>query len=44
MYESSYDLLENEALKVQPRDKGKMPKPFVLNDAVIVKKTIKFEE
>ncbi len=44
MYESSYDLLENEALKVKPRDSEKMPKPFVLNDAVIVKKTIKFEE
>ena len=44
LFESSYDLLKNEALKVKPRDNKKMPKPFVLNDAVIVKKTIRLEE
>ncbi len=44
LYESSYDLLDNADLKVQKRDKTKMPKPFVLNDAVIIKKTIKLEE
>lgn len=44
LYESSYDLLENPDLKVKKRDKSKMPKPFVLNDAVIVKKTLKVEE
>jgi hypothetical protein len=43
LYESSYDLLENSALKVKNRDKSKMPKPFVLNDAVIIKKTLKVE-
>ncbi|CAM4089866.1 M28 family peptidase [Gillisia hiemivivida] len=44
LYESSYDLLDNTDLKVKKRDKTKMPKPFVLNDAVILKKTIKFEQ
>ena len=44
LYESSYDLLDNLDLKVNKRDKGKMPKPFVLNDAVIIKKTLKVEE
>ena len=44
LYESSYDLLENSELYVGKRDKAKMPKPFVLNDAVILRKKIKFEE
>ncbi|WP_121344937.1 M20/M25/M40 family metallo-hydrolase [Gillisia mitskevichiae] len=44
LYESSYDLLDNPDLKVKKRDKTKMPKPFVLNDAVILKKTIRLEE
>jgi len=44
LYESSYDLLDNPDLKVRKRDKAKMPKPFVLNDAVILKKTIRWEE
>ena len=40
LYESSYDLLENEALNVKPRPETMIPRPFVLNDAVIFKKTI----
>lgn len=44
LYESSYDLLDNPDLKVKHRDKTKMPKPFVLNDAVILKKTLRLEE
>ena len=44
LYESSYDLLDNADLKVKKRDKTKMPKPFVLNDAVILKKTIRLED
>ncbi len=44
LYESSYDLLENLELNVGKRDKTKMPKPFVLNDAVVLKKAIRFEE
>ncbi|MFL1896630.1 M20/M25/M40 family metallo-hydrolase [Aquimarina sp. 2-A2] len=43
MYESSYDLLANEDLSIPERDAAMIPKPFVLNDAVIVKKTIKLE-
>ena len=44
LYESSYDLLDNPYLNVKKRDKSKMPKPFVLNDAVIIKKMLKLEE
>ncbi len=40
IYESSYDLLENEALGVPDRYPRMIPKPFVLNDAVILKKKI----
>jgi hypothetical protein len=40
IYESSYDLLENESLNVPPRPNSMIPRPFVLNDAVIFKKTI----
>ncbi|WP_316928045.1 hypothetical protein [Gillisia marina] len=43
LYESSYDLLDNPDLNVKKRDKSKMPKPFALNDAVIIKKTLKVE-
>ncbi|MCF4100323.1 M20/M25/M40 family metallo-hydrolase [Gillisia sp. M10.2A] len=44
LYESSYDLLANPQLKVPKRSTVTMPKPFVLNDAVIIKKTIKLDE
>ncbi|MDN3595723.1 M20/M25/M40 family metallo-hydrolase [Zunongwangia endophytica] len=40
LYESSYDLLENEALNVPKRSEAMIPKPFILNDAVIYKKRI----
>ncbi|MDX1427573.1 MAG: peptidase M28, partial [Salegentibacter mishustinae] len=40
LYESSYDLLENEALNVTERPETMIPRPFVLNNAVIFKKTI----
>ncbi|WP_046743210.1 M28 family peptidase [Kordia zhangzhouensis] len=40
IYEASYDLLNNPLFSIPPRDKNMMPRPFVLNDAVIVKKTI----
>ncbi len=43
LYEASYDLLENEILKVPERDINMIPRPFVLNDAVILKKTIKLD-
>ena len=44
LYEASYDLLENTLLKVPARDKNMIPRPFVLNDAVIIKKTIRFDQ
>jgi hypothetical protein len=40
LYESSYNLLKNEELNVAPREKTMIPRPFVLNDAIIFKKTI----
>lgn len=40
LYEASYDLLDNEVLDVPDRYESMMPKPFVLNDAVVVKKRI----
>lgn len=38
MYESSYDLLKNDLFTVPERNKNMIPKPFVLNDAIILKK------
>ena len=43
LYESSYDLLDNEEFDVPKREKSMIPRPFVLNDAVIIKKTIGLE-
>lgn len=40
LYESSYDLLQTEELQVEPRAKTMIPKPFVVNDAIMIKKTI----
>ncbi|WP_224485100.1 M28 family peptidase [Robertkochia aurantiaca] len=39
-YESSYDLLRHEDLSVPERPGNSIPMPFVLNDAIIVKKKI----
>jgi len=41
LYEASFDLMKNPLFSIPPRAKDMMPRPFVLNDAVIVKKTIK---
>lgn len=43
MYESSYDLLENKEFFIPEREASMMPKPFVLNDAIMVKKTVQLE-
>lgn len=43
LYESAYDLFENEKLKVPDRSKDMIPRPFVLNDATILKKTIRLK-
>lgn len=40
MYESSNDLLDTNQLGIQGREDNMIPKPFILNDAVIIKKTI----
>ena len=39
LYESAYDLLENAQLKVPPRKETMIPRPFVLNDATVIKDT-----
>ncbi len=44
LYESSYDLLNNEHFSVPARSAAMMPKPFVVNDAVVVKKSFATEE
>ena len=40
IYEASYDLLDNELLNIPKRKNDMIPKPFVLNDATIIKKSI----
>jgi len=40
LYESSNDLLTNSSFSLNQRSEAMIPKPFVLNDAVILKKTI----
>ncbi|MGB5983547.1 MAG: M28 family peptidase [Nonlabens sp.] len=44
IYAASFDLLENEKLKVSPRPLDQIPMPFVLNDAIIKKKSILFNK
>ncbi len=43
LYEASFDLLDNSQFTVPARPDDMIPKPFVLNDAVMVKKTITIE-
>jgi len=40
LYEASNDLLENNTFSISERSKAMISKPFVLNDAIILKKTI----
>lgn len=40
IYESSFDLLSNKLFTVPERTREMIPKPFILNDAVIVTQTI----
>jgi len=40
LFEASYDLLENNQFTVPKRSDYMIPKPFVLNDAIMVRKTI----
>ncbi|MGF1556515.1 M28 family peptidase [Paucihalobacter sp.] len=43
IYESSYDLLTNKLFKLKQRENWMIPKPFILNDAIIIKKTLRIE-
>ncbi|HBK71274.1 MAG TPA: peptidase M28 [Flavobacteriaceae bacterium] len=40
IYETSYDLLESMHFNFKPRTETMMPTPFVINDAIVVKKQI----
>ena len=40
LYESSFDLLTNDLFTIPMRTREMIPKPFILNDAIIVTKTI----
>ncbi|WP_242203000.1 M20/M25/M40 family metallo-hydrolase [Aestuariivivens insulae] len=40
LLEASYDLLQDGTFEIPKREAAMMPKPFVLNDAVVVQKTI----
>ena len=43
LYEASNDLLSHELFSVPPRPEHLIPMPFVLNDAILVTKTISFD-
>ena len=43
IYEASNDLLEHPQFSVPARPDDNMPMPFVLNDAVLITKTVRFE-
>jgi hypothetical protein len=42
-FEASNDLLTNSLFTVPERPKNSVPMPFVLNDAILVTKTLKFD-
>jgi len=42
LYESSNDLLDNPSFTIPDRPEATIPMPFVLNDAILLIKTIKF--
>ena len=43
IYETSYDLLESMHFNFKPRSENMMPTPFIINDAIVVKKQIKLD-
>jgi len=43
IYETSYDLLESMHFNIEPRTATMMPTPFIINDAIVVKKQIKLD-
>ena len=44
LLETSHDLLSNTTLKIKKRDNHMIPKPFVINDAIVVKNTVNFND
>ncbi len=44
LYEAAYDLIGHEKLGVKARPEGMIPRPFILNDATILKKTIRLNK
>jgi len=40
IYEATYDLLRNDKFTVPQRDENMIPKPFVLNDAIVIKTSL----
>jgi hypothetical protein len=38
LFEISFDLLDNPSFNIKPRNEDMMPTPFVINDAIIIKK------
>ena len=44
LLEISHDILENNYLNIPKRKENMIPKPFVINDAVITKNTIQFND
>jgi len=43
IYEASNDLLHHKQFSIPPRPADNIPMPFILNDAVLITKTIRFE-
>lgn len=43
IYETTFDLIENSLFNIPKRPSNMIPKPFVLNDAVVVKKQLDFK-
>ena len=43
LLESSYDLLENDQFSIPKRSEMMIPKPFIINDAITIKKTLRLE-
>jgi hypothetical protein len=40
IYEATYDLLKNDLFTVLERDENMIPKPFILNDAIVIKSAL----
>lgn len=43
VFEVSFDLVDHDLFDIKKRPNTMIPKPFVLNDAIIIKKSINFE-